>query len=49
MFLSTDLLLLALNARILKIFIEKYLDESNKEMNKLSFQIILELTWFIEA
>ena len=49
MFLSTDLLLLALNGRILKILIGKYLDESNKEMNKLSFQIVLELTWFIGA
>ena len=49
MFLSTDLLLLALNGRILFIFMWKYEDESNKEMNKLSFQIISDLTWFIGA
>ena len=46
-FLSRDLLFRALNGRILKIFMWKYLNESNNEMNKLSFQIIWCLTWSI--
>ena len=47
MLLFRDLLLRALNGRILKIFMWKYLNESNKVMNKLSFQIIWGLTWSI--
>ena len=47
MLLFRDLLLRALNGRILKKFMWKYLNESNKVMNKLSFQIIWGLTWSI--